>query len=704
MATFRDKYKLEVETQQAQSALNGLKKVVGAVAAAFAVKEIVQFTQDSLALVDAQAKTARSLAATADGVRAVKIAASDAGLENLEGGLNRLNRRLGAAAQGNQEYARTVEELGLDLTELAAQDADERIASIADAVKESGKNSQETARLIQNLGFEQANANAFFRQGGDAIRNARQEVEDYGLSLNAVDSAKVEAANDAFSRVGRSIEVVQQRLAVGLAPLLEVLSTMFNDLVKDNNGFRDSVDGMVQGAISGFGFIADAIAGIKRTFQIAGKAVALFGLGATDVMLTVANAIVNKPIQAINELIAAMNELPGVNITPVGLTEFGQTIQNELKTVRAAQEVAIKDMKDLLLEPMPSSVFEERYKEIQARAEETARKQKEEADKARKSLTEGPGGANFREIEAAQKAVEDSVKASQKRIADSQRELTLAGFDGLERNLKEIELKEKELARVAKERIREQFGENANPAELNAALDKVEQSRLEATRKQQEAARKLNAIKTQNARQEEQREAAQEAREQRLADIEEQRQRQFSVGWQNAFDDYADNATNAAQTAQQLFEQSTQGMEDAIVGFVKTGKFEFKDLIATMLETLLRSQIQQMMASLMGGTGFSAGGGSSIINGISKFAGLFADGGRIPSGQFGIVGEKGPEFISGPANITPMSEGIGSSSTNVTYNINAVDAKSFKELVARDPAFIHQVGEQGRKRTPQTRR
>jgi len=33
----------------------------------------------------------------------------------------------------------------------------------------------------------------------------------------------------------------------------------------------------------------------------------------------------------------------------------------------------------------------------------------------------------------------------------------------------------------------------------------------------------------------------------------------------------------------------------------------------------------------------------------------------------------------------------------VTYNINAVDASSFRSLIARDPEFIHNVSEQGRR-------
>jgi hypothetical protein len=42
--------------------------------------------------------------------------------------------------------------------------------------------------------------------------------------------------------------------------------------------------------------------------------------------------------------------------------------------------------------------------------------------------------------------------------------------------------------------------------------------------------------------------------------------------------------------------------------------------------------------------------------------------------------------------------------SNVTYNINAVDAMSFKQMVAQDPSFLFAVTEQGRRTLPQTRR
>jgi len=116
------------------------------------------------------------------------------------------------------------------------------------------------------------------------------------------------------------------------------------------------------------------------------------------------------------------------------------------------------------------------------------------------------------------------------------------------------------------------------------------------------------------------------------------------------------------------------------------------------------------IGSSLGGGGSSGGIGGVLntigniagaVSGIGNlFAGFFADGGFIPRGQFGIVGERGPELVSGPAQITPMDQMGGS----VTYNINAVDARSFQELLTRDPGLIHALATKGSMRIPGGRR
>jgi len=173
--------------------------------------------------------------------------------------------------------------------------------------------------------------------------------------------------------------------------------------------------------------------------------------------------------------------------------------------------------------------------------------------------------------------------------------------------------------------------------------------------------------------------------------------REFGYGWEQAFKTYSREAGNAASQAQLLFGNLTKGIEDAFVNFAKTGKLSFKSLLSDIAEQILRSNIKQLLSNLFTPQGSSSSTLDTIIGGARNLLG-FASGGMIPTNGPVIVGERGPELISGAAGrtVTPNSALGGS----VVYNINAVDAQSFKQMIARDPAFIHAVASQGAKGIP----
>jgi lambda family phage tail tape measure protein len=172
----------------------------------------------------------------------------------------------------------------------------------------------------------------------------------------------------------------------------------------------------------------------------------------------------------------------------------------------------------------------------------------------------------------------------------------------------------------------------------------------------------------------------------------------FGLAMSESFKNYRDEATNAARIARDVFTTATKGMEDALTKFVKTGKLSFRSLITDMLETILRSQIQAIVAQI-----FSIGKGAGSQ--IGKILGIpgYANGGMIGGNGPVLVGERGPEIISGAAGriVTPNNQLGGGT---VTYNINAVDAMSFKQMIAQDPSFIYALTEQGRRSVPGTRR
>ena len=86
------------------------------------------------------------------------------------------------------------------------------------------------------------------------------------------------------------------------------------------------------------------------------------------------------------------------------------------------------------------------------------------------------------------------------------------------------------------------------------------------------------------------------------------------------------------------------------------------------------------IGGLFKGGGGGSGLGSLFSSAASLFGGFFADGGTLKAGQFGVVGERGPELaFAGNSPMHIMPNGAGMSPVSVTMNINTPDAPSFRQ-------------------------
>lgn len=258
----------------------------------------------------------------------------------------------------------------------------------------------------------------------------------------------------------------------------------------------------------------------------------------------------------------------------------------------------------------------------------------------------------------------------------------------LQRKLNEIAREERDLRDAALKRVAAQFtgqdGESMDPEGF-----------ARATQQAEDAARRNTELRQQQTREQY------------------EQQRQFSSGWSEAFRNYVDNATNAANQARTYFEVFSRGIEDALVRFVRTGKLSFKDfannIIAEFVRIEAKALVMKLFPSNVGGAG-GGGGLFDIVKGIGSaiFGGFKAGGGPVTSNKAYIVGERGPEmFVPGSnGTIVPNNQLQQQPAmvTNVTYSIQAVDAASFKQLVARDPEFLFNVTEQARRNLPQRSR
>ena len=134
--------------------------------------------------------------------------------------------------------------------------------------------------------------------------------------------------------------------------------------------------------------------------------------------------------------------------------------------------------------------------------------------------------------------------------------------------------------------------------------------------------------------------------------------------------------------------------EDTLTDAILQGKADFSALGDHIKQVLAKALVQR------------------FITGPILAAFGLAKGGPAKAGQPYIVGEEGPELFI-PRNsgtVVPNDEtmnimnaggpGMSGGGTTVNYNIQAVDAPSFQNLVARDPEFIYNVSRAGARRTP----
>ncbi|WHQ82297.1 hypothetical protein [Tritonibacter mobilis] len=121
------------------------------------------------------------------------------------------------------------------------------------------------------------------------IRQARSDIEDYGLAVRGVDAAEIELANDRIARLALVSQYASQRLAQALVPALGRLAKAMTDSLREGGTLRAVIDGLTGNlqrmgsylavAVAGFGtrYVAALVAAKLATATLSGALVFLRG-------------------------------------------------------------------------------------------------------------------------------------------------------------------------------------------------------------------------------------------------------------------------------------------------------------------------------------------------------------------------------------------------------------------------------------------
>jgi len=507
---------------------------LGAAAAAAGAAMVAGLVKGGIESIDTQAKLARSIDSTIDGLRALQFASGEAGVtsENLASAMQQLNARLGEAQRGTGEAKKALDMLGLSARDLAQQDADTRIATIADRVKDLGLSSAQVADILRDFGIRGGEMVDFLRQGGDAIRAARDDVRAFGLSVSEIDAAKVEAANDAMERIGLTMEGVKNQLAIAFAPILGELANRFNTLAKENEGFSKQAGQAAERIIMGFAKVADVIQGLRVVM----KGLELVGVGAWAAIVSGAQLameaftaihdawvrVQNAIARGLNALGAQIEEAPLFSEGPfmTDLRQFADEARDRVGAVRS-------ELHELAMQELPSGKVTAFLEDVKVKAQEAA--------EATAAAMPTRGGTFVSPDESAQ-AEEDR----QQEELDKRREALQARLD----QLREFVMSEQELEIARHEERMKQLTE-ALDAEL---VTRQEYQELEAKLAEDHA----NRLK--------------EIREKSLTDLARFQDSNFRNQVKTVSGHLADLTAGVAQHSRALFElNKAAGIANAIV-------------------------------------------------------------------------------------------------------------------------------------------
>ncbi|MDB5658089.1 MAG: phage tail tape-measure protein [Cypionkella sp.] len=215
-------------------------KIAAAVAVAAAAAAGIAMIRSGLETIDAQANLAQSLGTTTRSIQVLTFAGDLAGvsMDEITAATKKLTLKLSDAAGGTGTAVAALQRLHLTATDLQALPLDERIVAIQDALTKFVLPAERAA--VASALFGDKAALAFSRIDSATLRQASQDITDFGVAVSDQDADQIRTAGDAIDRLGLVWLGLTNQLTVAVAPALEAVANALADATRAGGIFQTS--------------------------------------------------------------------------------------------------------------------------------------------------------------------------------------------------------------------------------------------------------------------------------------------------------------------------------------------------------------------------------------------------------------------------------------------------------------------------------
>ncbi|MCC5993816.1 MAG: phage tail tape measure protein [Rhodobacteraceae bacterium] len=673
-------------------------KLAAAAAVAAATAAGVAMIRSGLQTVDAQAKLAASLDTTVASIQVLERAGDLAGVSmgQVEQATIQLTRRLSQAASGTGPAVEALRRLRLSAEDLQRLPLDARIATIQEALGQFVPEAERAAVASQLFGDRAALV--FGRIDSATLRQATQDVRDFGVVVSDQDAAQIERTNDAISRLGLIWRGLSNQLAVAAAPALEAVANAMAAVARTTGPLGMAIRGLFDN-LGRLVSIAGTFAAFMAGRWVAGLAAAALSVrGLATALVVLRGALIRTGIGALivgaGELVYQFGRLVS------GAGGFGAALELMGNVARAVWDGMAASM----------SAFGDRFRAMRADIEALWLRLMRFLGQTWADFLSriAPGfnqiadviGAGFQIDALGMQAWVSSFDAGIMRAERSaegfraRADATLASaFDGAREAMAAL------LAAVR--------GSAEESADALDAATVGAQRMSEALDQAEAAAGRAGAAGRQAGS-----DTASGAAE-------------ALTGWQAvtaALSEYADKARDIGADIGQALVGAFGAAENAVADFVRKGKLDFRDLVTSMIADLARLAARRfilgplagLLSGVLGGAGglfaniFHAGG---VVGGPAPGrivpAMAFAGAPRLHSGGWaGLKPDEVPAILQRGERVLSRREAAGygargagaDGGTTVNVTIMARDAESFRQSrtqVAADIARAVNLGRRG---------
>jgi hypothetical protein len=256
---------------------------------------------------DELSKASDRTGASVESLSELRHAASQSAVDfgTLTKAMNKQQRGLAEAADGNETARAAYENLGLSVEKLLELSPDQQFEAVAEQISQIEDPAKRTAAAMDIFGKSGADLMPLMIGGAAGIETLRKEARDLGLQVSGEDAKNAAILGDTWANVKDTMMGMVFQVGAALAPMLiEITSrivsllAMASQWVRENRQLVVWIAAVAAGLIAagtvlvGFGgFLMAGAAAIGAVISVAGTMVSLFTAILSPVGLLIAGVV-----------------------------------------------------------------------------------------------------------------------------------------------------------------------------------------------------------------------------------------------------------------------------------------------------------------------------------------------------------------------------------------------------------------------------